>query len=370
LSRIKVGIVTNLYPTRQHFEEGTFVKDLTHQLAQAGCNVEVIHYRRNFAAMFLETLVRRHQFDILDAQFLVPAGIAASLTPKISPFVTTIHRWDIVDFPYRWPSAAQWTKFVLRRADAVVAVSRYVARETARFSAEPNKIHVLPNAVDVSRFRPSSNTSEFRNMMGLSRETFLIFSVGRLALVKGYEYLLSAVAQVIQSKYEVALWIAGEGPRKAHLQSLSRSLGIVDNVRFLGRIEHDNPVLVELYRACDIFALTSMVEGHSIAITEAMACGKPIVCSRIPGNEDVVMHNTNGILVPPRDARGIASAIQTLCSSKDLMVKFGGNSREIACKRFSWSNRRRAIMELYMSLLRDFEKHDADRVGSNSIIDE
>ena len=349
MSRLTVGIVSNLYPTKDHFNEGTFVKDLTDALAKSGCDVRIIHYRRNFVAMYLEVLARRKQVEILDAQFVAPSGVLASLTPKFCPFVVTVHRWDITDFPYRWPTSGQWTKFVLHRADGVVAVSAYIAKQTAKFADNPQKIRIIPNAVDITRFSPSADSGNIRAQLGVSENSFLILSVGRLHPIKGFEYLLVALREVIRRNLDVMLAIVGEGFYRTYLEYLAQTLHIRDRVRILGRV--DERFLVELYSACDAFALTSLEEGHSVAITEAMACGKPILCSDIPNNREVVVHNFNGILVSPKNAGAIASAIEVLYTSDTLREEFGANSRNRAIEKFSWDLRTRNLLDFYQSLL-------------------
>jgi glycosyltransferase involved in cell wall biosynthesis len=348
---LRVGIVTNLYPTLKHFEEGTFVKDLSDELEKAGCIAKVIHYRWNFPAMFLETLMRRKLFDVLDAQFIAPAGLLCSLTPAFSPLVVTVHRWDILEFPYRWRTASQWTRFALNRADAIVAVSNHVGDEVAKFANRPEKIHIIPNAVDTNRFRPMPCRASVLSKLGISEEALVLFSIGRLVPIKGYDYLLRALNKTVLGGHNVVLVLAGEGTQHEQLKALAKSIGISDQVHFLGRIEHDDAMLERYYSACDIFALTSLAEGHSVAITEAMACGKPILCSDIPGNTEIVFQGVNGALVSPRDIQGIARAIEIFSDSRRLVAQYGERSRAIAIEKFSWRHRITRLLDLYGSLI-------------------
>jgi glycosyltransferase involved in cell wall biosynthesis len=187
----------------------------------------------------------------------------------------------------------------------------------------------------------------------------LVFSVGRLAEIKGFEYLLGAFCKVVSDGFDALLAIAGDGPQRPYLVSLARTLGISDRVRFLGRIDHASLELVRLYSACDVFALTSLAEGHSVAITEAMACGKPIVCSDLPGNREIVTNGFNGMMAPPGDPKSIAAAIETLCASSALRAQYGENSRLLAVERYSWSHRIRRILEVYNSVLDQKRKIDS-----------
>jgi glycosyltransferase involved in cell wall biosynthesis len=346
---LRVGIVTDYYPTLQHFDEGTFVKDLSDALVRSGCNVNVIHHRRNYVALFLETLAKRNHFDILDAQFIAPSGILASLMPKRSPLVISVHGGK-KNFP-NWSTAHQWTHFALNRADAIVVASRFLAAEAERLTNDRKKIHVIPNAVDTSRFVPATRPDNIRAHLGAANDMLLVFSVGRLTETKGFDYLLGAFSKVVSDGFDAVLAIVGGGHQRPYLQSLARTLGVGDRVRFLGRVEHDSPELVRLYSACDIFALTSLVEGHSVAITEAMACGKPIVCSDLLGNREIIINGCNGIMVQPRDTNGIAAAIKLLCGSSSLRAEYGKNSRMLAVERYSWKHRIQRVLEVYTSVL-------------------
>jgi len=96
-----------------------------------------------------------------------------------------------------------------------------------------------------------------------------------------------------------------------------------------------------------------------VAITEAMACGKPIVCSDLPGNGEIVINGFNGMMAPPRDPKRIAAAIETLCASSVLRRQYGKNSRLMAVESFSWRHRIRRILEVYNSVLDQKRKIDS-----------
>ena len=141
---LRVGIVTNEYPSEKTPDRGIFIKDLVDHLCGVGVDVTVIDYRRNFVAMSIESLIRSAQLDLLDAQFLAPAGVITALTPRLVPFVVTVHRWDILQFPYQSPLARIASVAALDLAAGIVVVGRTILNEVRKFVSSDANIALLP----------------------------------------------------------------------------------------------------------------------------------------------------------------------------------------------------------------------------------
>lgn len=134
---------------------------------------------------------------------------------------------------------------------------------------------------------------------------FDVISVGRLSEQKGYEFLLDAVPQVLQSLPQTTFWIAGDGELRDSLAQQARALGIAGSVRFLG-LRMDVPHLLP---QCDLFVLSSLWEGFPTVIMESMVSETPVIATDIPGTRELVRDGVNGWLVPPRDPQRLAQAI-------------------------------------------------------------
>lgn len=345
---LRVGIVTSIYPSSRFPVQGTFIKDVVDHLRSAGVHVVVINYRYNYAAMSLECMIRSPRLDLLDAQFVAPAGVVAAFTPRLAPFVITVHRWDILEFPYRYPAARFATLAALRSASGIVVVGRTIMSEVTKFATTGSRLALIPNAVDTARFRPDLK-SDLKLKLGVPENHKVILSVGHLIPRKGHQYLLHAMFIVLKQNSSCSLVIAGEGPLHDRLDHLIRELGLVHRVKLVGKI--DDVILPYYYAMADIFALPSASEGHCVSILEAMSAGRPIVASDIPANAESVVNGKNGFLVPVGNSRALADSILMLLRNNELRQEFGAYSRQRAVKEFGWDNRVNRLVDFYEAVL-------------------
>jgi glycosyltransferase involved in cell wall biosynthesis len=153
-----------------------------------------------------------------------------------------------------------------------------------RLRLDGARIGVAPNSVD-ERFRPGGERSA----------TPLIAAVGRLMPQKGFDTALRAIARVLAARADAEAVVVGVGSERAALESLAADLGIADRVRFTGRVSDE--ALVDWYRRAWVVVNASRHEGWGLTLTEAMACGTPVVASRIPGHVDAVTEGRTGFLV-------------------------------------------------------------------------
>jgi glycosyltransferase involved in cell wall biosynthesis len=346
---LHVGIVTDQYPSKEHPDRGTFIKDLVDQLRAARFTVTVIDHKINFVGMSLECMIRSAQVDVIDAQFLAPAGVVAALTPRIAPLVITIHRWDILEFPYRWPLGRIATAFALRTARGIIVAGSAVMPEVVKFAPSNARIAAIPNAVDTRRFRPDVDFSSLKKQLGIADGEMVILSAGHLIPRKGFEYAIKAMADIAKQFDSCRLVIVGDGYLREELQALKTKLQLGDKVKFAGAVNYD--YMHYYYAMADIFVMPSLSEGHSLSILEAMAAGKPVVASAIPANAASVVSGLNGFLVPPTDSQAISSAILRLLRDNDLRRSFGLSSRDRAVKLFSWDHRITRLEDFYLSVL-------------------
>ena len=210
--------------------------------------------------------------------------------------------------PWRRRMFAAMTRFFYGRADAIVATSRGVADDLAANYGVPRaKIHVLHNPVDLDAIARESSEPIAGEVSG---DRPVVAAAGRLAGVKNYPLLIAAIAE-LQAKMPVHVWILGEGPERARLETLARERGVGSLVRFLGF--QQNPW--RYIARADVFALTSTYEGFGNVLIEAMACGTPVVATKSPGTVEIIADGVTGALVD-HDARSIADAIGALLSDR------------------------------------------------------
>ena len=188
--------------------------------------------------------------------------------------------------------------------ETIIAVSKALKEEISRiFSIDSCRVKVIYNGIDPPNVSDGGNFIKKR--WGIDKEEKVIGTVARLIPSKGIDVLLDAIPLVIRENAEVKFMIVGDGPEESILKKKAELLNCSENIIFTGYSEY----IWYYYEAFDIFVLPSLSEGLGISILEAMAMGKPVIASRTGGIEEIIKHDWNGYLVPPKDSKELADAI-------------------------------------------------------------
>jgi glycosyltransferase involved in cell wall biosynthesis len=218
--------------------------------------------------------------------------------------------------------------------DAFVCISRDSARWAVRQGVSRHRVTVRHNGIDLTRFAYTGPNASGPAVI-----------VARLAPEKDIGTLLRAVALLRQSHPDFRLEIAGDGPERPSLEQIASELQLGETVRFLGTVR-EVPALLERAR---LFLLSSITEGVSLTLLEAMARGLPIVATRVGGNPEVVADGETGLLVPPSSPEALASAAAGLWTAPDLCARMGEAGRLRAESLFDVRAMVAAYEKLYLS---------------------
>lgn len=237
--------------------------------------------------------------------------------------------------------------FLSRLADAANACCRFSADALAQTDGFPRqRIEVIPNGIDTSRYTLLADRSTIRAKVGLDPNRRYVLTVARFHPVKDHVTLLKAFAQVAARRPDVDWLLAGDGPLRGDLSSLASSLGVSDRVHFLG-VRRDVP---ELMRAADLFAMTSLSEAASLTLMEAMASGLPVVVTAVGGNPEFVTDGVDGLLVARGDVAATAEALRRLLDDPSLARSLGHAARRRAEQDFHLETTVRAYARVYQRL--------------------
>lgn len=249
-------------------------------------------------------------------------------------------------------------------SDRIIVISELQAKDIVeKFKVAPQKkVSVIPLGLNLSVFLANNkNGDNFRRECGVSADTILVGSVGRLVPVKNYHLFLSAIKKVmnLREKRDVHFAIIGDGELKKELDDFSDALGIKGHVIFSGWQKD----LSRVYAGLDIVALTSNNEGTPVSLIEAMASGKPIISTKVGGvedlmgkfrkklfDEDPIEIYENGILVPARDADAFAKALSWLIRERDIALEMGENGKAFVKERYSIERLAGDMEKLYDNL--------------------
>ncbi len=238
----------------------------------------------------------------------------------------------------------------LRRAAAFVALSSAIEEELRAGGVPPSRIHRIPNAVDLERFRPAdaAEKREARASLELAADAPVVVYTGRLVRYKGLPVLLRAWAEVRRAHPRALLVLVGsEGADlhgcEAELRRTVAERALEESVRFTGAVEDVSPYL----RAADAFAFPTEDEAFGISLLEAMASGLPAVTTPVGGVPDVVTDGKDALLVPPAQAEPLAAALSRLLQDRELAARLGAAARQTAQQGYG----RRAVTDRYAALL-------------------
>ncbi|MDY0747248.1 glycosyltransferase family 4 protein [Paucibacter sp. R3-3] len=248
-------------------------------------------------------------FDLIDAHYYYPDGVAAALLAKWfhKPLTITARGTDLNLIP-QYALPARMIDWAARRASASIGVCAALMDVLRGRGHDPARLHVLRNGVDLQRFRPLS-PADMRADLGIDGAPLLL-SVGHLIERKGHHIAIEALAELAKIRPDARLVIIGEGEERAGLAALAVRLGVSEKVRLTGALP--NAELLKWYSAADALLLCSSREGWANVLLEAMACGAPVVATDIWGTPEVVAAPEAGRLVTRRDGPAFASAISEL----------------------------------------------------------
>ena len=195
---------------------------------------------------------------------------------------------------------------ISRQTERVIAASDAVRDFVALHErVPPEKLVVVRNAIDLSRFAERPSRAEARTSLNLPAGDFVVGIVGRLSPQKGHHFLFQAAATLMTDIPNLRLLVVGEGQLKGRLQRLARALRIAERVSFVGF----RPDMGVLYAAMDLLAMPSLFEGLPLVLVEALVCEKVAIGARAPGITDVIEDGKNGLLVKVGDPQELAAAI-------------------------------------------------------------
>ena len=283
-------------------------------------------------------LAAGEKFDLIDAHYFYPDGVAAMLLGQWfgKPVVITARGTDLNLVP-QYFGPRRMIRWAASHASGMVTVCRALKDVLVELGVPDERVSVLRNGVDLKLFQPRERTG-LRAKLNLHGRTLL--SVGWLIERKGHHHVIQAMARLS----DCTLLIAGEGPQRGQLEALARQLGVSDRVHFLGALPQS--ALAEYYGAVDALVLASSREGWANVLLEAMACGTPVVASNIWGTPEVVADPVAGVLMPELSAAGVVTGVERLFAH----YPDSGATRRYA-ERFSWDATTDGQLSLFNSIL-------------------
>jgi teichuronic acid biosynthesis glycosyltransferase TuaC len=281
-------------------------------------------------------------FDLIDAHYFYPDGVAAALLARHfgKPLTITARGTDLNLIPQH-ALPRKMMHWAAQRADASIGVCRALTDVLREWGLDERKIHVMRNGVDLERFAPLPQ-QQARQQLGLADGPVLL-SVGHLIERKGHHLAVQAMPGVLERHPTAQLFIVGEGEERQRLLRMVEQLGLQARVRLVGAVPNEK--MGVWYSAADALVLASSREGWANVLLEAMACGTPVVASDIWGTPEVVAAPVAGRLVAQRTGAAFAHSLLALLAQAPDRAAV----RRYA-EGFGWGETSRRQLELFSRL--------------------
>ncbi len=274
----------------------------------------------------IKNIVREgYDFDVIDAQYVYPDGIAGALiAAKLGKPVTFTARGSDVNVALRQGIPTRWFRHVQQQVAAFISVSEALKSGLINAGADPVRVHVIRNGVDLELFSERDRLY-VKQRLQINKKTIL--SVGNLIYEKGHHLVIQAMTQLPQ----VELIIIGSGIQLSFLQSLAMRLNVADRIRWVSHVNQSQ--LAEFYSAAEVTVLASSREGMPNVLLESLACGTPVVATDVGGSAEIVADAAAGLLIQEHSATAIAKAVKKL-----LDYPLERAATRAYALRFSWHN--------------------------------
>jgi len=294
-------------------------------------------------SMLFDLLNEQSDYDIVHAHsHLFFSTNLSAVARKLgsTPLVITNHGLNSQTAPKWFQNlyTATGARLTFAAADKILCYTETEKQELVDLGIKSEKIEVIHNGIDTDLFVPARESCfDKQNLLW----------VGRYAKGKGLDYLIDAFSILKKRHPDITLTMVGTGPDKDNITQKIRDLNLESNIIMKDFVP--NSEIVDMYQNSSVFVLPSLEEGVPRTILEAMACGIPVVCSRLPQLVDIV--DGCGMLVPVKDAQALADSVSKVLSDSSLAEKFRKNGRRNVVENHSWKDTVKKTVQLYKELI-------------------
>lgn len=404
---MKIFILTHTFPRNEHDSTAAFMKGFADSLVRAGNNVTVITpfdtkfkrkndpfeivtykyawpdnlhvlgYSRTMEAdvalrkrayfllpFFLISgtiaifkAIKRQKPDIINAHWALPNGVIALIASILTatPYVISIPGTDAY-LARRYKIFGIIAKIVAQNSWGIISNSSWNLKRIIGLGVRNIPTDIINYPADISMFKPNQKGLDpLRKKLGLNKENFIVLGVGRLVYKKGFEYLIDAIS-LLRNKYpNIRLIIGGDGDLMTELREKAKNKSIVNKVIFAGDINRDE--ISNYYNLSDVFVAPSIIDdrgntdGGPVVSLESMACGKPQILTNVLGMADVIKDGINGYVVPQKNPKALADAMEKFIVSPKLRYEMGRKNILLARQTLSLDKIGKEYTEFFKKVL-------------------
>jgi len=296
---------------------------------------------------------RPESVDLFHAQHANERALATWVVAKRfkKPLVITAHCGEFTE-DFFWSRCSRLVKHMTTAAARVISVSKYTQKCMIVRGCKGH-VSIIPNGVDTHFFRPGLEVSELRRKYRLEKPTRVALFVGDIHRRKGPDVFLKAVPFVLEKNFK-AIIVGSKGGQQESLRQLIRELSISDRVLMIEEVEHE--LLPQFYNLADIFVFPTVMktEGFGIVALESMACGTPVIASRIGGIPEVVREDQTGFLFEPGNFQELSEKINVLLADDAMRANLGRAGRELVESEYTWTVVAQKTLDIYRAAIENY----------------
>lgn len=297
----------------------------------------------------LRRVIREFQPDLIQAGPIQRSAFLVALS-GFRPLVSTSWGYDLLHDAGR-NSFWRWaTRFTLRRSTVMVGDCQTIREKAISYGMPDERIVTFPWGVDIAHFSPSPNgtvvtSRQVRDRLGWGEGVFVLLSTRGWEPIYGVEVIARAFVQAAQEHPELRLLMLGNGSQAGLLRQIFSRGGVMEQVYLPGLVSQAD--LPRYYRAADLYISASHSDGTSISLLEAMACGKPVLVSDIPGNREWVEPGENGWWFEDGEVGSLVRTLNAALRDRQHLLEMGHLARQIAEQRADWDRNFPKLLEAY-----------------------
>jgi len=288
----------------------------------------------------LRRVIQKIQPDLVHAGPIQRCAFLTALT-GFRPLVSMSWGYDLLfdantNFWWRWA-----TRYTLQRSAVMVGDCETIRRLAVDHGMAGDRVVTFPWGIDLQHFTPEKLERRART----ENSPFTLLSTRSWEPIYGVDVIARAFVQAARQLPELRLMMLGNGSQGALLHQIFHSAGVLDRVTFPGQVKYDN--LPNFYRMADVYLSASHSDGTSISLLEAMACGRPVILSDIPGNREWVEPGVNGWLFADGDVNALAERILTAAAGREDLEGMGRQARSVTERRADWQQNFPRLLQAY-----------------------
>jgi glycosyltransferase involved in cell wall biosynthesis len=303
----------------------------------------------------IRALTRRIGPDILHAHYITNYGLFGSLC-NFNPFVLTAWGSDVFAVPGEHLLSTvkrRIAAYTLMKADLVTTDSISAVRKIISLGVDEKKVKLIIHGVDLGVFHPVKNKEELKKGLRIAESRQVVISTRNLEPVYDVATLIKAVPYVIEKCPNSYFLIVGDGTLRHQLEDLTRKLGVMEYVLFIGSVSNED--MPRFLGLSDVYVSTSLSDTRSVSLLEAMACMLPVIVTDLMGNRECVEDGANGFIFPQKDSKALAERIVYLLRDDETTRRFGVINRKYVEREASYQKEMRKMEELYEGLVGEYK---------------